>query len=82
MGTPESTGKPGYVGGRLRASIGFQMLEGDPRGPVGRIGSGQGGEEAVEYAGYVEFGTSIMEPRPHLRPALTSVVGPMAGGGE
>lgn len=49
--------------GRLRASITTQVTV-DQVGPVARIGSN------VEYAIYVEMGTSRMEAQPFLRPAL------------
>lgn len=49
--------------GRLRASITTQVTV-DQVGPVARIGSN------VEYAIYVEMGTSRMEAQPYLRPAL------------
>lgn len=34
--------------------------------------------EAVDYAKYLEFGTRIMAPRPHLRPAVAIVL-PLIG---
>ena len=82
VGTPESTGIPGYVGGRLRNSI-THTVEND----TAIIGSN------VEYAPYVELGTGkhytpppewiqnqaergrgigkgFVKPRPYLRPAV------------
>lgn len=53
--------------GRLRASI-TRTLERDARGLVGIIGTN------VEYAPYVELGTSRMGPKPFLRPALGAEV--------
>lgn len=59
VGTPESTGIPGYKGGTLRRSITHQRL--DARTEI--IGSN------VKYAPYVELGTVKMKARPFLRPA-------------
>jgi HK97 gp10 family phage protein len=75
VGTPESTGKRGYMGGRLRASINHRVDGEGPGGSLrGVIGSGaRAGETEVNYAAYVEFGTSRMTARPYLRPALTMV---------
>jgi len=54
--------------GRLRSSIAVTT---DPTssGLVVSVGSN------VEYAGYVENGTSRMRARPYLRPALDQVIG-------
>lgn len=49
--------------GRLRSSIVDEMGS-DGEGLVARIGSD------VEYAAYVELGTSRMGAQPYLRPAL------------
>ena len=59
VGTPESTGIPGYRGGTLRNSITHEQW--DEKTEV--IGS------AVKYAPYVEFGTYKMKARPFMRPA-------------
>lgn len=68
VGTPESTGKPGYVGGRLRSSINWRIeLEGDEL--VGIIGTN------VEYAIYVHEGTRYMAARPFLVDGLQAVTG-------
>lgn len=54
--------------GRLRASI-AQEIGGDDDGLVARVGTN------VEYAPYLEFGTSRMSARPFLRPALGAATG-------
>lgn len=59
VGTPESTGIPGYHGGTLRNSITHEQW--DEKTEV--IGS------TVKYAPYVELGTYKMNARPFLRPA-------------
>lgn len=59
VGTPESTGIPGYHGGTLRNSITHEQW--DEKTEV--IGS------TVKYAPYVELGTYKMKARPFLRPA-------------
>ena len=59
VGTPESTGIPGYRGGTLRNSITHEQL--DEKTEV--IGS------TVKYAPFVELGTYKMAARPFLRPA-------------
>jgi HK97 gp10 family phage protein len=58
VGTPESTGKKGYAGGRLRASIMYQKVD-DYSCTV---------STNVLYAPYVEFGTKKMKARPFLYP--------------
>lgn len=60
VGTPESTGIPGYMGGTLRGSI-THAVQGDSA----YVGTN------VEYAPYVEMGTRYMAARPFLRPAAT-----------
>ncbi len=52
VGTAESTGIPGYVGGRLRASITSQFGAG-----FGQVGTN------VEYAPVVEFGRGKLQSR-------------------
>lgn len=60
VGTPESTGIPGYKGGTLRRSI---QLSFEEEGKTAVV------EPTAHYAGYVEYGTRYMENRPFLRPA-------------
>lgn len=59
VGTPESTGIPGYHGGTLRNSITHEQW--DEKTEV--IGS------TVNYSKFVELGTYKMKARPFLRPA-------------
>ena len=59
VGTPESTGIPGYHGGTLKNSITHEQW--DEKTEV--IGS------AVKYAPYVELGTYKMKARAFMRPA-------------
>lgn len=49
VGTPESTGIPGYIGGTLKNSISHAVVEGEKAVYIGTN---------VEYAPYQEFGTS------------------------
>lgn len=65
VGTPESTGKRGYRGGRLRQSITWE-LGANSEGLYVDVGSN------VEYALFVEMGTRYMAARPYLRPALAA----------
>lgn len=58
VGTPESTGKPGYIGGTLRNSITHTADD-----KFAYIGTN------VEYAPFVELGTVKMAAQPYLRPA-------------
>lgn len=60
VGTPESTGVPGYQGGTLRDSITHEVS-----GDSVYVGTN------VEYAPYVELGTWRMQAQPFLRPAAT-----------
>ena len=60
VGTPESTGIAGYVGGRSRDSITHAV-----EGKAVYIGSN------VSYFPHFEFGTIHMKARPTLRPAAT-----------
>lgn len=63
VGTPESTGIPGYIGGTLRNSITHEVVE-----DAVYVGTN------VEYAPYQELGTRYMPPTNHgkgyLRPAV------------
>ncbi len=59
VGTPESTGIPGYHGGTLRNSITHEQW--DEKTEV--IGS------TVDYSKFVELGTYKMKARPFMRPA-------------
>jgi HK97 gp10 family phage protein len=57
--------------GRLRSSI--QHTPGrDARGPYVDVGTN------VEYATFVEYGTSRMAPQPYMRPALLAAAGAWA----
>lgn len=60
VGTPESTGIPGYQGGTLRGSI-THAVSSDGKTVVVSTN--------VKYAPYVELGTKKMDARPFLRPA-------------
>lgn len=60
VGTPQSTGIPGYVGGKLKQSIGLEITDGGLTAEV---------EPTADYAAYVEYGTRFMEAQPYLKPA-------------
>ena len=60
VGTPESTHKKGYHGGRLRQSIQYANM--------GLAHSGVG--STVYYAGFVDGGTKFMKARPFLTNAF------------
>lgn len=60
VGTPQSTGIPGYVGGTLKRSIGLDITDGGMTAEV---------EPSAEYAAYVEYGTRYMDAQPYLKPA-------------
>jgi phage gpG-like protein len=59
----EGLSGPNVITGRLRNSITWRLGE-DEHGPYAEVGS------AVEYAAYVELGTSRAPAYPFLRPAL------------
>lgn len=61
VGTPETTKKPGYVGGTLRRSINIEISDGGLTATI---------EPHTEYAAYVELGTRFMKAQPYMRPAL------------
>lgn len=61
VGTPESTGIKGYMGGTLRNSITHKV---NTDGKSVSIGTN------VEYAPYVELGTVKMKKKPYLLPAV------------
>lgn len=62
VGTPESTGIPGYIGGTLRNSITHVVDESEESVYIGTN---------VEYGPYVELGTVKMDAQPFLRPAAS-----------
>lgn len=75
VGTPESTGKPGYIGGSLRQSIRIQRFA-RPAAHTLRVGVSAGGYitnpnsgRKVDYARFVHEGTSRMPARPFLKQA-------------
>lgn len=67
VGTPESTHKKGYVGGRLRSSIQWAPFQG-----VNAIGGMV--STNVEYAAYVELGTRKMRARPFMETAAALII--------
>lgn len=60
VGTPQSTGIPGYVGGTLKGSVELDITDGGLTAEV---------EPTADYAAYVEYGTRFMEAQPYLKPA-------------
>lgn len=60
VGTPQSTGIPGYVGGTLKRSIVLEIRDGGLTAEV---------EPTAEYATYVEHGTRFMNAQPYMRPS-------------
>ena len=87
VGTPESTGIPGYSGGLLRNSIthavsgnspGIMLYTSNDGKRKGTYDGAAPQEENkavyigsnVEYATYVELGTSKMKAQPYIKPAV------------
>jgi HK97 gp10 family phage protein len=75
VGTPDSTGIPGYIGGSLKQSGRIQR-HARSRGQTLRVGVSFGGYitnpntgRKVDYARYVHAGTSKMPGRPFLKQA-------------
>lgn len=61
VGTPESTGIPGYIGGTLKNSMTHKVV-----GKAVYIGTN------VEYAPYIEYGTSRgIKPKHMIKKAVT-----------
>lgn len=60
VGTPQSTGIPGYMGGTLKRSVELDITDGGLTAEV---------EPTADYAAYVEYGTRFMEAQPYLKPA-------------
>jgi hypothetical protein len=89
VGTPESTGIPGYRGGTNRRSVTADYSEGagGSGGAIGEDGGACGNEGMPSgddigmriytqsgYGGYLEIGTSRMPARPYIVPGFTSAV--------
>lgn len=68
VGTPETTGIPGYKGGSLRSTIRHEMEDSDT--VAIKAGGIRGIYRDVNYAVYVEMGTRKMKAQPYLRPAV------------
>ena len=68
VGTEESTGIKGYLGGSLRSTIRHEME--DENTMAVKAGGMRGIYRDVDYAVYVEMGTSKMKPQPYLQPAI------------
>lgn len=78
VGTPQSTGIPGYVGGSLKKSARIQRVATRARRTIqvnvlvgGRVRNPNTGK-LVDYAVHVERGTSRMKARPVLRQAIAA----------
>lgn len=74
---------PGLRTGGLRLSYDSQVSKTGPHRSVLEVGSDASRRQpitgrAVNYAKYLEFGTRLMKPRPHLRPGM-ALVTPMIG---
>ena len=66
VGTPESTGIKGYVGGTLRNSIRTEVIDKQ----TVKVVADAANSDRVQYGKFVEFGTSKMGARPFLYPAF------------
>lgn len=68
--------EPGIAGGSLRSTIRHKVAS-DSRGVhvVIQAGGVMGSSRFVDYAAYVEAGTSRMAAQPYLRPAVDQAVG-------
>lgn len=66
VGTPESTGIKGYVGGTLKRGITLDIKDNGQSAVV---------ESTVHYAGYVEYGTRFMKAQPYVGPSFNEVKG-------
>ena len=67
VGTPESTGIPGYKGGSLKSTIRTEKKSETETDVM--AGGIEGLYKFVSYAGYVELGTRKMAAKPFLKPA-------------
>lgn len=68
VGTPETTGIPGYKGGSLRSTIRTERENEDTMMIL--AGGEQGIYRYVSYATYIETGTVKMKAQPYLKPAI------------
>ena len=75
VGTPRSTGIPGYIGGSLKKTIRKEKVA-KVRGIISNYRFRAGGivtnpntNKKVDYDVYVERGTRYMKARPYMRPA-------------
>lgn len=83
--SPSSPGKPpGLIFGGLRLSYNYEVTD-SPQPGLSTLAIGSDAStprpitgEAVDYAKYLEEGTSKMPARPHLRPAM-AIMAPLMG---
>ena len=68
VGTEESTGIKGYKGGSLLSTIRHERISEDT--VAIKAGGKQGLYKFVNYATYVELGTSKMKAKPFMKPAI------------